>query len=120
MSNYTLTPGRRKLIFAMVYGVTFGIIGDVIAAAILFHRYSSFFESAVVALLVMVLCSVALLRGELSPGGLLELPRVVKEGDSNAGMLEFQAQLRAFFYGIAFLMAIAKVALIVIDSPLSP
>jgi hypothetical protein len=119
MSNDKLTPRRRKLIFTILYGVTMGIMGDVLAAAILFHGYSSFFESVVVALLVMVLCSVALLRSELSPGGLLQLPSVAEEGDPVAPLLGVQSQLKGVFYGIAFLMAVAKLVLIVIGSLLS-
>lgn len=45
-----------------------GIIWDVLAGLILFRGYT-FFESVVVCLLVMILCSLATMRADFEPGG---------------------------------------------------
>jgi hypothetical protein len=89
-----------------------GIAWDVLAALVLFRRYS-FFESVVVCLLVMILSSIATIRADLEPGGLLE--RRPENSDelkkySDLGR-ELRSSIKGIFYGIAFVMAIVKLVL---------
>jgi len=100
--------------------VLFGAIGiawDALAAVVLFHNYS-FFESVVVCLLVMSLCTVATVRVdfELWSGIYSE---DVPESDTTKSKQpnppdSFRAHLRVVFYAVAFVMALVKLILTVI------
>jgi hypothetical protein len=95
----------------------FGVGWDILAAVVLFRSYS-FFEAVVVSLLVMILCGVATVRADFEPwwsvlqgsdGG---KPGVGKEPDV---LEQLKSHLKALFYAIAFLMALVKLVLAVID-----
>jgi H+/Cl- antiporter ClcA len=111
MSNDETTARRWKLVFIVLLGVATGVVGDLLAASILFRKYS-FFESVVVCLLVMILCSVATIRVDFGPGGFLQRTDDTKENH----LQQVSAGLKALFYGIAFIMALVKIVLTLIDS----
>ena len=122
MANDQTTVRRWAIVLTVVLGLAFGIVWDVLAAAVLFRSYS-FFESVVVCLLVMILCAVATMRADFEPGGLLQRPDVKKDTDASSTRKEsdvlhqLRALLRVLFYGIAFVMALIKLVLALIDSP---
>ncbi len=88
-----------------------GAVGDLLAASILFRKYS-FFESVVVCLLVMILCSVGTMHLDLGPLGFLQRTDGAKEN----GLQQVSASLKMFFYGIATIMALVKIVLALLDS----
>jgi hypothetical protein len=111
MPDEQKTARRWKFVFAVLLGVATGVVGDLLAASILFRKYS-FFESVVVCLLVMIVCYVATMRVDFGPGGFLQ-----RTDDTKENLLQqVSALLKAFFYGIAFIMALAKIVLALIDS----
>jgi hypothetical protein len=94
-----------------------GIVWDVLAAVVLFHNYS-FFESVVVCLLVMILCTAATVRVdfELWSGIYSE---DAPEGNTTKGkqpdpLDSVRAHLRVLFYAVAFVMALVKLIMTVI------
>jgi hypothetical protein len=107
---------RRTIILTVLIGSVGGIVGDVVAALILFRSYT-FFESVVVCLLVMILCSAWTMRADFEPGGLLHLDT---GKDSEAPqtpkdlLREVRWLVKTIFYGIAFAMALVKLVLALI------
>jgi hypothetical protein len=121
MASDETTARRAAFILTVLIGSAIGVAWDVLAALILFRSYT-FFESVVVCLLVMILCSVATMRADFEPGGLLDC-RVDKGDDPSAAnkVSDPQSQLRALvkalFYGIAFAMALVKLFLALVAGP---
>ena len=104
---------RRTIILTVLIGSVIGIVWDVVAVLVLFRSYT-FFESVVVCLLVMILCSTWTMRADFEPGGLLHLGT---GKDSEAPetpkdlVREVRWLLKTIFYGIAFAVALVKLVL---------
>lgn len=103
---------RSAIVATIVILGVFGLGWDVLAATILFHRYS-FFESVVVCLLVMILCGVATVRSDVELGVFSE---DVQDGDAAErnvakALRGIRLQVQFLFYAIAFLMALVKLVL---------
>jgi len=109
---------RRAIVITVVFGAI-GMVWDVLAAAVLFRDYS-FFESVVVCLLVMTLCTVATVRAdfELWSGIFSDAKESDTRKSKQPDVLDsFRAHLRALFYGVALVMALVKLILTLIGVP---
>ncbi len=94
-----------------------GLVWDVLAGFILFRSYT-FFEGAVICLLVMILCAVATMRADFELwSGIFQGPKSERTDSAvDHDLLDkLRAHLKALFYGIAFLMALVKLVLILIE-----
>lgn len=99
-----------------------GIVWDVLAALILFRSYS-FFEAVVVCLLVMILCAVATVRADFEPGGFLhrrgddpreDEPKLFAPREHDV-LARLRSLLKTVFYTTAFIMALVKLVLALLD-----
>jgi hypothetical protein len=119
MSNDQRTARRSANIIIVLFSAL-GVIWDLLAAAILFRRYT-FFESVVVCLLVMILCGVATMRADFElSSGIFHRPDTAEEQDvtdrKDNLIDQIRSHVKVLFYGIAFLMALVKLVLALIGS----
>jgi hypothetical protein len=99
----------------VLIGSAIGIVWDALAALILFRSYS-FFESVVVCLLVMILCSLATMRADFEPGGLLRGAEKSNESPTTPKdtLREVRSLTKTIFYAVAFVMALVKLVMALI------
>jgi hypothetical protein len=122
-SMATLSSRRWLIAITLLLAVVVGVAWDVLAAAVLFHRYS-FFESVVVCLLVMMLCAVFTVIADVERwsdsfskhlkniGGIAP----TSEPDPLPDVLhQLRALLRVLFYAVAFVMALVELVLTLIQ-----
>ena len=119
--------GGRRWAVVISVRIAFGVLWDVLAAAVLFHSYS-FFESIVVCLLVMILCSVATAQAEFDRvtlillsiwPGMSQRPEDAKGSDTAKRrepdpLDQMQGVIKILFYTIAFAMALIKLVMTLI------
>jgi hypothetical protein len=118
VTNNETTQRRTAFIVAVLIGSAIGLIWDVLSALILFRSYT-FFESVVVCLLVMLLCSVATIRADWEPGGFLHrgADNNTDASDKDEDSLRRVPSLaKTIFYGIAFVMALVKLVMALIEN----
>jgi hypothetical protein len=104
---------RRLAIALTLLLGCFGVIWDLLAAAVLFFHSYDFFESVVVCLLVMILCALATMRADFELwSGVFREPKNKTDNSNGRDFLEnLRAIIKSIFYGIAFLMAAIKLVL---------
>lgn len=102
---------RVRAIINIVISATIGIVWNVLAALILFRSYN-FFEAAVLCLLVMLLSSVATMRADFEPGGMLG--EGIEQSTDETAIRGLRSIVKSIFYGIAGLMALLKLVLALI------
>ena len=109
------TRFRRRVITIVVVGGCVGVVWDVMAAAVLFHKYT-FFESVVVCLLVMILCTVATLHADFDLWSAIHRPRTEKDASASErskpdDLDEITSLTKVLFYAIAGIMAFIKLVM---------
>jgi ribosomal protein L37E len=119
-SQSSTADDRKVRRFAIALTVLLGSIGlvwDVLAGFILFRSYT-FFEGVVVCLLVMILCAIATMRADFELwSGIFQSPKSehTDRAVDHDLLDKLRAHLKALFYGIAFLMALVKLVLVLIE-----
>jgi hypothetical protein len=113
MEEDKMRSRRFALVITIIIGSAVGLVWDTLAGLILFRSYS-FFESVVISLLVMILSSIATMRADFEP--LAFIQRTAEKNDDPASkvselMRETRSIVKGIFYGVAFLMALAKLVL---------